>query len=89
MTELDPVGMVIDRGLRQLAALGGDCRSPVAAYAQWRDDGSLRLDAEIYSDDGAEHVAGHAIIAGDSDAETLALRLLAEAPEAVRRLFAA
>ena len=72
-----------------LAALGGDCRSPVAAYAQWGGDGRLRLDAEIYSDDGAEHVAGHAIIAGEGDAEALARRLLAEAPEAVRRLFAA
>ena len=70
-----------------LAALGGDCRSPIAAYAQWRDDGSLRLDAEIYSDDGAEHVAGHAIIAGDGDADALAHRLLADAPDAVRRLF--
>ena len=72
-----------------LAALGGDCRSPVAAHAHWQDDGSLRLDAELYSEDGAEHVAGHAIIVGDGDAEGLARRLLAEAPEAVRRLFAA
>lgn len=72
-----------------LAALGGDCRSPIAAHAHWREDGTLRLDAEIYSDDGAEHVAGHAIIAGDGDAEGLGHRLLAEAPEAVRQLFAA
>lgn len=70
-----------------LAALGGDCRSPVAAHAHWRDDGTLRLDAEIYSDDGAEHVAGHATITGEGDAEALAHRLLAAAPEAVRRLF--
>ncbi|WP_374523951.1 hydroxymethylbilane synthase [Sphingopyxis sp.] len=72
-----------------LAALGGDCRSPVAAHAHWRDDGTLRLDAEIYSDDGAEHVAGHATITGERDAEALAHRLLAEAPDAVRRLFMA
>ena len=71
-----------------LAALGGDCRSPVAAHAHWRDDGSLRLDAEIYSEDGADHVAGHAIVAADGDAEALALRLLNEAPESVRRMFA-
>jgi len=70
-----------------LAALGGDCRSPVAAHAHWRDDGSLRLDAEIYSEDGAEHVAGHALIAGEGDAAALAHRLLGEAPDAVRRLF--
>ncbi len=42
-----------------LAALGGDCRSPVAAHARWLADGTLRLDAEIFSDDGAEHAAGH------------------------------
>src|SRR5690606_8196614 len=42
-----------------LAALGGDCRSPVAAYAHWQADGGLRLDAEIFSEDGAEHAAGH------------------------------
>ena len=72
-----------------LAALGGDCRSPVAAYAHFRDDGSLRLDAEIFSDDGAEHAAGHALVTGAGEAEALAHRLLDEAPEAVRRLFSA
>ena len=72
-----------------LAALGGDCRSPVAAHAHWRDDGTLRLDAQIFSDDGAEHAAGH-VIATDSNAPAiLADRLLSEAPESVRRLFAA
>ena len=71
-----------------LAALGGDCRSPVAAYAHWLDDGALLLDAEIFSDDGAEHVAGHALVTGRGDAEALAQRLLDEAPGSVRRLFA-
>jgi hydroxymethylbilane synthase len=70
-----------------LAALGGDCRSPIAAHAHWREDGSLRLDAEIYSEDGAEHVAGHVLVAGEGDAAALAHQLLGEAPEAVRRLF--
>lgn len=72
-----------------LAALGGDCRSPVAAHAHWRDDGTLRLDAEIFSGDGADHAAGHVLVAGSGTAEALARRLLAEAPETVRRLFAA
>ncbi|OWQ94330.1 hydroxymethylbilane synthase [Sphingopyxis witflariensis] len=72
-----------------LAALGGDCRSPVAAYAHFRADGSLRLDAEIFSDDGAEHAAGHVLVTGAGDAGALAHRLLDEAPEAVRRLFSA
>ncbi|WP_447758213.1 hydroxymethylbilane synthase [Sphingopyxis fribergensis] len=72
-----------------LAALGGDCRSPVAAHAFWQGDGALRLDAEIFSEDGAEHAAGHAIVADIGAAEALARRLLDEAPESVRGLFAA
>jgi len=72
-----------------LAALGGDCRSPVAAHARWLDDGTLRLDAEIYSDDGADHAAGHAVVDHDDAAAALARRLLDDAPETVRRLFAA
>ncbi|HEY0596095.1 hydroxymethylbilane synthase [Sphingopyxis sp.] len=72
-----------------LAALGGDCRSPVAAHAHWQDDGKLRLDAEIFSDDGADHAAGHVLVAGPGAAGELAHRLLGEAPESVRRLFAA
>ena len=72
-----------------LAALGGDCRSPVAAHAQWLEDGALRLDAEIFSDDGADHAAGHVIVAGDGAAAALAGRLLDQSPDSVRRLFAA
>ncbi len=72
-----------------LAALGGDCRSPVAAHASWQDDGGLRLDAEIFSEDGADHAAGHAIVAEAGVVEALARRLLDEAPDSVRRLFAA
>lgn len=72
-----------------LAALGGDCRSPVAAHAWWREDGVLQLDAEIYSDDGADHAAGHAMIDHDDAAAALARRLLGDAPDSVRRLFAA
>ncbi|MBJ7499891.1 MAG: hydroxymethylbilane synthase [Sphingopyxis sp.] len=72
-----------------LAALGGDCRSPVAAHAFWRDDGMLRLDAEIFSGDGADHAAGHIIVTESSAPEALAQRLLGEAPESVRRLFTA
>ena len=72
-----------------LAALGGDCRSPVAAHAHWQDDGALRLDAEIFSEDGADHAAGHVIIDHPDAAANLAHDLLNEAPDTVRRLFAA
>ena len=72
-----------------LAALGGDCRSPVAAHAHWQDDGELRLDAEIFSEDGADHAAGHVIIDYPDAAANLAHDLLNKAPDTVRRLFAA
>ena len=71
-----------------LAALGGDCRSPVAAHARWQEDGALRLDAEIFSEDGAEHAAGHIVVTGPDMPAALARRLLAEAPDSVRALFA-
>lgn len=71
-----------------LAALGGDCRSPVAAYAAWLADGALRLDAELYSEDGAEHVAGHVIVTDAGVVAALGHRLLADAPPGIRRLFA-
>ncbi len=72
-----------------LAALGGDCRSPVAAHAAWQSDGGLRLDAELFSEDGREHVAGWTLVEGDYAPEQLAARLLGEAPESVRILFGA
>ena len=70
-----------------LAALGGDCRSPVAAHAHYLADGALRLDAELFSEDGAEHVVGHIMIAASDAAAVLAHDLLEQAPGAVRRLF--
>jgi hydroxymethylbilane synthase len=72
-----------------LAALGGDCRSPVAAHARWLDDNSLRLDAEIFSEDGADHAAGYVMVGDAGVIEALAHRLLDDAPDSVRRLFAA
>jgi hydroxymethylbilane synthase len=61
-----------------LAALGGDCRSAVAAHA----DGS-GLKAEILAPDGSEVRAGQ----GDDSAE-LARRLLAGASSRLRAMFA-
>ncbi|MDQ8757060.1 hydroxymethylbilane synthase [Sphingosinicella sp. LHD-64] len=61
-----------------LAALGGDCRSAVAAQA-----GDGRLSAEILSPDGRE------VLAEDgSDPAELAQRLLARASPALRAMFA-
>ena len=69
-----------------LAALGADCRSPVAALATVAGD-ALRLRAEILSEDGAECVRGEATVHGDADAAALARDLLARAGPALRALF--
>src|SRR3546814_20449239 len=42
-----------------LAALGGACRSPVAAPADSREDCALRLRAELFSAEGADTAGGH------------------------------
>jgi hydroxymethylbilane synthase len=72
-----------------LAALGGDCRSPVAALARC-EDGSIRLRAEILTSDGSEREAGEALFPrGDADAPAaLARAMLSRARPALRALFA-
>jgi hydroxymethylbilane synthase len=73
-----------------LAALGADCRAPVAALAQL-DDGDIFLRAEILSEDGSEWEAGEIRFAPD-DLEAparLARQLLDRAAPSVRILFAA
>ena len=64
-----------------LAAIGGDCRSAVAANAQWRD-GAIRLEAEILSPDGSEVRRG-----AGADPAALARQLLDEASAALRAMF--
>jgi len=73
-----------ERGL--LAALQADCHSPVAALAtpQGHD---IALTAELLSEDGTAHVAGHLVGASETVGAALAADLLARAPAAVRRLF--
>jgi hydroxymethylbilane synthase len=70
-----------------LAGLGADCHSPVAALAVI-GDGGMVLRAEILSEDGAERVAGEAVIASIGDAAALADRLLGQAPPSLAALFA-
>ena len=65
-----------------LAAVGGDCRSAVAAHAVTEGDG-LRLSAEILRPDGREVRRGES----DDPAE-LAGRLLGEASAGLRAMFA-
>jgi hydroxymethylbilane synthase len=72
-----------------LAALGADCRSPVAALAEAEGE-TLRLRAELICPDGAETVFGE-ITAGWVDAAraaaTLAADLLGRAGPSLRALF--
>jgi hydroxymethylbilane synthase len=72
-----------------LAALGADCRSPVAALAI-EQDGTTYLRAELLSQAGEEHVSGQTRFpAGDEDAPAaLGRDLLARAAPALRALFA-
>ncbi|TZG26078.1 hydroxymethylbilane synthase [Sphingomonas montanisoli] len=73
-----------------LAALGGDCRSPIAALAI-ESGGGIHLRAEILTEDGREHVADDAMLRveeAEADAHALATRLLDRASPALRSLFA-
>ncbi|MFP5456111.1 MAG: hydroxymethylbilane synthase, partial [Alphaproteobacteria bacterium] len=69
-----------------LAALGADCRSPVAALAV-RSGAGLHMRAEIMSGDGAICRSGEAMLLQTSDAAALAARLLHDAPAALAELF--
>ena len=64
-----------------LAALGGDCRSAVAAHAEWAD-GTVLLRAEILSADGREVCAGEG-----EDPAGLARLLLDRASPPLRSMF--
>ena len=68
--------------------LGGTCHSPVAALAI-EEAGALWLRGEILSEDGAERLSGEVRFVNDDPGppEKLARQLLAEAPDAIRRLF--
>ena len=73
-----------------LAALGADCRAPVAALAQLQL-GQIHLRAEILSEDGSQYEAGEIVFPfHDTEApKALAAILLDRAPPALRGLFAA
>jgi hydroxymethylbilane synthase len=69
-----------------LAALGADCRSPVAALAT-RVGSRLWLRAEILSEDGRECEAGEMWLEAPADACRLARDLLDRAGPALKALF--
>jgi len=69
-----------------LAALGADCRSPVAALAT-RVGNRLYLRGEIYSEDGRECEAGEMWLDAPEDASRLARQLLDRAGPTLRAHF--
>ena len=71
-------------------ALGATCHSPVAAFCVL-EDGDLRMRGQLFSEDGSEMVEERAVFdcGDDNTPEELARRLLAKAPESIRRLFGA
>jgi hydroxymethylbilane synthase len=73
-----------------LAALGGNCHSPVAVLTN-QGEGTVTMRAALYSSDGAERVEGEATFAStDADAPArLAADLLARAVPAITMHFAA
>jgi len=72
-----------------LEALGGDCRSPIAALATM-EGGQILLRAEILTNDGRERQAGEILfVEGDIEAPAqLAATLLGKAGPGLRSLFA-
>ena len=71
-------------------ALGADCASPIAAFCVL-DDGDLTMRAQLFSEDGTDMIEKRSVFdCGDLKAPAmLAHSLLDEAPQSIRRLFAA
>jgi hydroxymethylbilane synthase len=73
-----------------VAALGGTCHSPVAAYAEIVD-GRIRFRAQIFSEDGRDQVREDVTFdCADRDTPArLARSMLEAAPDSIRSLFGA
>lgn len=73
-----------------VAALGGTCHSPVAAYAEIVD-GRIRFRAQIFSEDGRDQVREDVTFdCADRDTPArLARSMLEAAPDSIRSLFRA
>ena len=72
-----------------LAALGGDCHTPIGAMASLAGE-TLRLRTQLLAEDGSSQVEGSIEgVEGENCGRALAADLLARAPVEIRRLFAA
>lgn len=72
-----------------LAALGGDCHTPIGAMASLAGE-TLRLRTQLLSEDGSAQIEGSIEgVEGEACGRALAADLLDRAPSGIRRLFAA
>ena len=73
-----------------LLGLDGDCHSPIAAHACFQGD-KIMLRAELYSEDGQDKVSGEkSLQVGDMATPVqFAQSLLHDAPQSIKKLFAA
>ncbi len=79
------VAVMAERNL--LEAIGGNCHSPVAAFAQLEGD-QIRLKAEIFTGDGGEMQSGEIVFDTDADGPArLASDLLGRASAELRAIF--
>ena len=69
-----------------LAALGGNCHSPIAVLTR-HNGARLEMRAALFSPDGAMRVEGSRSLSDPAEAATLAMQLLSDAPEAIRVHF--
>lgn len=69
-----------------LLALGGDCRSPIAALATSGAKG-IHLRGAVYAPDGSSCVKDETLILHGGEPAILARRLLEQSPKSVRALF--
>ncbi|MXP14655.1 hydroxymethylbilane synthase [Altererythrobacter confluentis] len=79
-------GVMTERAL--LAALGGNCHSPIAVLSAV-DGGQITLEAALYSPDGAEHISGQSVFdVTDHDGPArLAADLLGRASASITAYF--
>ena len=85
-----PTSLCVHAERALLAALGADCRSPVAALAQLQS-GQIHLRAEILTEDGSQYQAAEIVFPfhEKNTPEALARILLDRAGPGLRALFAA
>jgi hydroxymethylbilane synthase len=85
----EPTHACVAAERRFLAAIGGDCHTPVAALAEI-EEGEIRLRAQILTQDGRETEQGEARFSpGDEEAPAeLARQMLSRASGRLRALFA-